>query len=196
MPRLPKNVANKSPDMLRATVQEVADATPTDLSDLTDRTLKLTRHALNCLETEMLGGMGYKALTLDDKCLGKLQRLAATVNSLNEAQVRLFKAEDARVSKMTKPQKLAEIRKTILSLPRSELVDWLNKTNELATAIIRSKPRTAFRQAAAQDDLPPDEDPPECPPSDPPDPTPTTTPTGDASGPTGPTPSSAADTLE
>lgn len=94
------------------------------------------------LEHEMADGMGYKLLDANPKVLTKIKELAATLNSLTDAKVRIDKAEKQMATEMTPEEERDAVATYVKSLEDSvrrefimNLVRYHNSTARGGTEI-------------------------------------------------------------
>lgn len=97
----------------------------TRLGDELDKLLKLITWARECLDNELMEGLGHKKLGISDKDLRKIKDLAATMNSAVEAKIRFDKAQKQLSESMTPEEEYSAVFQYLKTL------DWQKKQDLL-----------------------------------------------------------------
>jgi hypothetical protein len=86
------------------------------LQDELDRLIKLYVFARESLENEMLSGVGYKKMGLNEKDVKKLKELTVGMNSLIESKIKWDKAQKQLAATMTPKEEMDAVFKYICTL--------------------------------------------------------------------------------
>lgn len=119
----------------------IADATDTEsakarmkaltvrIEDELESMIKLFSHARVSLENELLGGVGYKQLSLSEKDAKKLKEFATGMNSLVETRIKWDKAKKQMAAHMTPAEEMDAVFSYIMSLEDSKRNDLRDRLN-------------------------------------------------------------------
>lgn len=110
--RMPSPTLEEAKDKVRAEVNYRSAR----LGDELDKLIKLITWARECLDNELMSGLGHKKMGISDKDVLKIKNLAATMNSAVEAKIRYDKAQKQLAESMTPEEEYQAVVSYIKSL--------------------------------------------------------------------------------
>lgn len=115
-------------EAVKETAVKERDWRVTRLGDELDKLIKLITWARECLDNELMGGMGHKKLGIGDKDIRKIKDLAATMNSAVEAKIRFDKAQKQLADTMTPEEEFDAVVAYIKSLDHATMLRLTQRT--------------------------------------------------------------------
>lgn len=109
-------------EAVKETAVKERDWRVTRLGDELDKLIKLITWARECLDNELMSGMGHKKLGIGDKDIRKIKDLAATMNSAVEAKIRFDKAQKQLADTMTPEEEFEAVVAYAKSLDQEHYV--------------------------------------------------------------------------
>ncbi len=108
------------PEEARLKVKAEHERIVVRLQDELDKMIKLFSWAREATENDLMGGLGYKKLTVTDKDLKKLKELSNMCDSIVSAKIRFDKAAKSMADTMTPAEEKAAV---IAYIKAAEVVD-------------------------------------------------------------------------
>lgn len=130
MSRTEREKNGPTPDESRESVKNEHGRIVVRLQDELDRMIKLFSWAREAAENDLMGGMGYKKLTITDKDLKKLKELATMCDSIVSAKIRFDKAAKSMADTMTPAEEKAAVVAYLKAAEVQDRADILNRIKD------------------------------------------------------------------